>query len=165
MYQDATLDRPCVTHTYGCGQHDMHQRSALVHAGHQQPGTCVMPREPEVAAGSRGESPCWAGSPLGDTLPGGGSPLAVPFELVRKARCWRRVTSSAAIAAAPSRSCRCSAYRYSIQVKDSGSMHIYPSCRCSTYRYSNQVKDSGSMHIYPQLPLLSLQVKQTSQRQ
>lgn len=119
-----------------------------------------MPREPEVAAGSSGESPCCAGSPLGESMPGGGSPLAVPFELVRKARCWRRLTSSAAVAAAPSLSCRCSAYRYSNPVKDSGSMHASLSCCCPAYRSSYQVKDSCRMHAYgsQQMPLHRLLV-------
>ena len=72
-------------------------------------GTCVMPKGTAVAGEGRGESPCWGSTPLGELLPCG-IPLGLPCDVVRKAMCWRKLTSSSAIAAAPSLSFCCSAY-------------------------------------------------------
>ena len=78
-----------------------------------------MPREPEVAAESRspGSRPmCGEGGPVPLGVPlQGGMPLGVgpgPGE-VSSAMWWRRLTSSAAMAAAPSLSLRCSTCTHS----------------------------------------------------
>lgn len=78
-----------------------------------------MPREPEVAAESRspGSGPMWGDGgpvPLGVPLRGG-KPLGVGPDAgeVSRAMWWRRLTSSAAMAAAPSLSLRCSTCTHS----------------------------------------------------
>lgn len=97
-----------------------HQIRVLnMHCTRRQEGTLVMPREPEVAAESRsaGSGPmCGDGGPVPLGVPlRGGMPLGVgpgPGEM-SSAMWWRRLTSSAAMAAAPSLSLRCSTCTHS----------------------------------------------------
>jgi len=94
---------------------------------HSWAGTCVVLKGPGVAAEGRGESPCcWGTTPLGELLPCG-IPLGLPCDVVRKAMCWRKLTSSSAIAAAPSLSFCCSAYA---DRRDHINTHCYRSAGC-----------------------------------